>query len=67
MTESPSSTEVIFFLGAGASVEAGVPDTYGLVNAVEGGEQCERTTYQDGKHYRGDSLEVEGSYRIGPS
>ena len=33
MTEGPKgiSSEVVFFLGAGASVRAGVPDTYSFV------------------------------------
>lgn len=30
-TDSDKKNEIIFFLGAGASVKAGVPDTYGLV------------------------------------
>jgi hypothetical protein len=30
-----STADVVFFLGAGASVKAGVPDTFGLVDAFK--------------------------------
>ena len=65
MDNNMQSSQVIFFLGAGASVAAGIPDTYSFVKAFRDsiGDNAKKETFekiiQTLEGWRGSEIDIE--------